>query len=300
MTETAHRADIVLPAASAYEKSGTVTNVCGEVQKLKQALKVMGAKTDLEIFGLIAKEMGLNLGIWLPDKVFDEIRKTVHGYNVPLPVLATGGAAPRIPLNGRVAALPGAIQSAGDTLFTSGSLCRAIQKSDAVMEAPGELGSSSEVAHDRCPARSGSNATMNFLILVLIKAGVVAFVLMTTLAYLQWIERKVIAHIQLRVGPRRVGPHGLLQPLADVIKLLTKEDMLPSHVNKFFYFLAPFIAVFFALIAISVIPFGPEINVGRNPHRYAAHRPEHRRPVHPRAIRHGRLRRRAGRLGVEQ
>jgi len=104
---------------------------------------------------------------------------------------------------------------------------------------------------------------MNFLILTLIKAAIVAFVLMTTLAYLQWIERKVIAHIQLRVGPRRVGPHGLLQPLADVIKLLTKEDMLPSHVNKGFYFLAPFIAVFFALIAISVIPFGTEVNLGR-------------------------------------
>jgi NADH-quinone oxidoreductase subunit H len=103
---------------------------------------------------------------------------------------------------------------------------------------------------------------MNFFILSLIKAAVVAFVLMTTLAYLQWIERKVIAHIQLRLGPRRVGPHGLLQPLADVIKLLTKEDMLPSHVNKFFYFLAPFIAVFFALIAISVIPFGTEVNIG--------------------------------------
>jgi len=103
---------------------------------------------------------------------------------------------------------------------------------------------------------------MNFFVLSLIKAAVVAFVLMTTLAYLQWIERKVIAHIQLRVGPRRVGPHGLLQPLADVIKLLTKEDMLPSHVNKIFYFLAPFIAVFFALIAISVIPFGTEISIG--------------------------------------
>src|SRR6266403_2195213 len=102
---------------------------------------------------------------------------------------------------------------------------------------------------------------MNFFILSLIKAAVVAFVLMTTLAYLQWIERKVIAHIQLRVGPRRVGPHGLLQPLADVIKLITKEDILPSHVNTVFYFLAPFIAVVFALIAISVIPFGPEINI---------------------------------------
>jgi NADH-quinone oxidoreductase subunit H len=103
---------------------------------------------------------------------------------------------------------------------------------------------------------------INFFILSLVKAAVVAFVLMTTLAYLQWIERKVIAHIQLRVGPRRVGPHGLLQPLADVVKLLTKEDMLPSHVNTVFYFLAPFIAVVFALIAISVIPFGGEINVG--------------------------------------
>src|ERR1700724_72238 len=103
---------------------------------------------------------------------------------------------------------------------------------------------------------------MNFLLLSLIKAALVAFVLMTTLAYLQWIERKVIAHIQLRVGPRRVGPHGLLQPLADVIKLVTKEDILPSHVNKVFYFLAPFIAVTFALISISIIPFGPEITVG--------------------------------------
>src|SRR5947208_7954173 len=103
---------------------------------------------------------------------------------------------------------------------------------------------------------------MNFYILSLIKAGLVAFVLLTALAYLQWIERKVLAHIQLRVGPRRVGPHGLLQPLADVIKLLTKEDLLPPYVNKFFYMIAPFLAVATALISISVIPFGPQITIG--------------------------------------
>src|ERR1700722_1913840 len=102
---------------------------------------------------------------------------------------------------------------------------------------------------------------MNFFVISLIKSALVAFVLLTALAYIQWVERKVLAHIQLRIGPRRVGPHGLLQPLADVIKLLTKEDMIPSHVNKFFYFLAPFIAVLFALISIAVIPFGPEINI---------------------------------------
>ncbi len=139
LSETAQQADIVLPAASAYEKSGTVTNVCGEVQKLKAAAKVMGTKTDLEIFGLLAKEMGLNLGIWLPDKVFEEIRKTVHGYNVPLPIVATGGAAPTMPLNGRVAALPGSIASANDTLFTSGSLSKYSNVLNAVMESPGKL-----------------------------------------------------------------------------------------------------------------------------------------------------------------
>ena len=139
LTETAKRADIVLPAASAYEKNGTVTNVTGEVQKLKQAVKVMGTKTDLEIMGLISKEMGLNLGIWLPDKVLEEIRKSVHGYSVPLPVLSTGGAAPTSPLNGRVASLPGAIASSGDTLFTSGTLSRYSKVLNSVMESPGKL-----------------------------------------------------------------------------------------------------------------------------------------------------------------
>jgi len=103
---------------------------------------------------------------------------------------------------------------------------------------------------------------MDFLILSLIKAAIVAFVLLTALAYLQWIERKVIAHIQLRVGPYRVGPHGLLQPLADVVKLITKEGVIPSHVNKLFYIMAPWMAVTLALLSIAVIPFGPQITIG--------------------------------------
>jgi NADH-quinone oxidoreductase subunit H len=102
---------------------------------------------------------------------------------------------------------------------------------------------------------------MEFFVVSVIKALVVAAVLMTTLAYLQWVERKVIAHIQARLGPSRVGPHGLLQPLADVIKLFTKEDLLPPYVNKFFYLLAPFLAVTMALISISVIPFGSQVTV---------------------------------------
>ena len=89
MTETAKRADIIFPAASAYEKDGTVTNVTGEVQRLKRALKTMGAKPDLEIIGFIAKEMGVNRDFLhaKPDASSNEIRTNVRGYDVPLPVL---------------------------------------------------------------------------------------------------------------------------------------------------------------------------------------------------------------------
>jgi NADH-quinone oxidoreductase subunit G len=141
MTETAKRADLILPAASAYEKNGTVTNVTGEVQRLKAAAKVMGAKADLEIMGLIQKEMGLNLGIWKSDKVLEEIRKTVRGYNVPLPVLTTGGAAHTTPVNGRftVASRPDLIRSSRDTLYTSGTLGRWSPTLQSVIEGPGGL-----------------------------------------------------------------------------------------------------------------------------------------------------------------
>lgn len=102
---------------------------------------------------------------------------------------------------------------------------------------------------------------MNFYILSLVKAGLLAFVLLTFCAYLVWIERKVLAHIQLRPGPYRVGPHGLLQPLSDLIKLVTKEGIIPRNVNLLFYLLAPFFSVALALVAIVVIPFGPEFEI---------------------------------------
>jgi NADH-quinone oxidoreductase subunit H len=100
-----------------------------------------------------------------------------------------------------------------------------------------------------------------FVVITVIKVVVVFAVLLTVLAYLQWVERKVIAHIQVRPGPYRVGPHGLLQPLADIIKLVTKEDLIPPHVNKPLFILAPFLAITMALLSISVIPFGPRIEV---------------------------------------
>jgi len=102
---------------------------------------------------------------------------------------------------------------------------------------------------------------MEFLVITAVKLALILFVFMTTLAYLQWVERKVIAHVQVRMGPSRVGPHGLLQPLADVVKLITKEGVMPPHVNKAFYLAAPFLAVFMALISISIIPFGTSLTI---------------------------------------
>ncbi len=141
LTETGQRADVVLPASSVYEKTGTVTNVCGEVQKLKAGAKTMGAKTDLEIVGLIAKEMGAQIGIWKPDNVFAEIRQSVPGYNVALPVLETGGATQTLPVNGSVPgdARPDLIRSDRNTLFLSGTLGRYSKMLHSVLEAPGKL-----------------------------------------------------------------------------------------------------------------------------------------------------------------
>ena len=95
------------------------------------------------------------------------------------------------------------------------------------------------------------------LVISILKIVVVMGVLMTALAYIVWFERKLIAHIQVRWGPYRVGPHGLLQPLADALKFLFKEDPTPAGVDKTVYFLAPFISLSLAITAIAIIPFGP-------------------------------------------
>jgi NADH-quinone oxidoreductase subunit H len=102
---------------------------------------------------------------------------------------------------------------------------------------------------------------MEFIIVSLAKAAIWIAAILGALLYLQWVERKVIAHIQVRLGPSRVGPHGLLQPLADVIKLLTKEDLVPPLANKFLYTLAPFLAVSLALLPVAVLPFGPQVEI---------------------------------------
>lgn len=96
-------------------------------------------------------------------------------------------------------------------------------------------------------------------IIVLIKGIILILILMTCAAYMTYLERIVMARMQLRLGPVRVGPFGLLQPLADAIKLLTKESFQPKEAETFTYWLAPFISMFTALVAFVLIPFGGTI-----------------------------------------
>jgi NADH-quinone oxidoreductase subunit H len=100
-----------------------------------------------------------------------------------------------------------------------------------------------------------------FIVASLIKIVLVIFVLLTAVAYTVWLERKVVGHMQNRWGPSRVGPFGLLQPLADGIKFLVKEDLTPPHVYRPLFIAAPMIAVICALTSISVIPFGTSITI---------------------------------------
>ncbi|HZQ96938.1 MAG TPA: complex I subunit 1 family protein [Candidatus Sulfotelmatobacter sp.] len=84
---------------------------------------------------------------------------------------------------------------------------------------------------------------------------------------MNWLERKILAHMQVRLGPMRVGPHGLLQPIADALKLLLKEDIIPAEADKIVFWVAPFIVVLAAFTVFVVVPFGPthaitDMNIG--------------------------------------
>ncbi len=102
------------------------------------------------------------------------------------------------------------------------------------------------------------------LIYVLI---IFAGVSLTVMWLINWVERKALAHFQVRLGPMRVGPHGLLQPFADALKLMLKEDIIPAEADQLIFWIAPVIGLLAAFTVYTVIPFGPsqavsDMNIG--------------------------------------
>ena len=113
-----------------------------------------------------------------------------------------------------------------------------------------------------------SAETLNHVVWPFIQIGVVVLITTLWVAYATYLERKISAFIQARLGPMRVGPWGLLQPIADGLKLLTKEDFIPAKADRWIFFVAPYIAVVAAFVVLSVVPFGPDwavitdVNIG--------------------------------------
>lgn len=103
------------------------------------------------------------------------------------------------------------------------------------------------------------------LFFLLLKLSIVLGVLLFTAAYLVWVERKLLARLQIRLGPNRAGKFGLLQPVADALKMLTKEDIVPDVADRFIFLLAPLVVATTAILMFAVVPFGQRVVIaGRN------------------------------------
>jgi len=113
-----------------------------------------------------------------------------------------------------------------------------------------------------------ANADVQYVFWAFVKIFIILNGMLGIVSYLIYAERKIAGHMQARIGPNRVGPFGLLQPIADVGKLFLKEEFIPAEANKVIFHLAPILAVVPALVTFSVIPFGPapffvtDVNVG--------------------------------------
>src|SRR5690242_17894575 len=102
------------------------------------------------------------------------------------------------------------------------------------------------------PGQAG-NMFWAFVYIMVVFAGISLAVVA-----MNWLERKALAHMQVRLGPMRVGPHGLLQPIADAIKLMIKEDITPSEADRWVFWIAPVFVVVTAFTVFIVVPFGPQ------------------------------------------
>src|SRR5262245_55937 len=99
------------------------------------------------------------------------------------------------------------------------------------------------------------------LLILIVKIVVIFGAVMNVVGLLSWVERKLMARVQMRPGPTRVGPFGLLQPFADLLKFVFKEEVIPTNANTLLYIAAPVLSLVPAFLSFSVVPFGPALQV---------------------------------------
>ena len=237
--EATEKATVVLPACGFAEKRGSMINGKGRLQRLNRAVRPPGkARDDWEILRDLLQAVGGGDSLLSIEDVFRQISETVPQF-AGLTSEQNRRSRRAHSANGRTAA--DAIPATNENNRASGR----------------DAGKTSRRPAANRSSRIDCTHGSFFIITSLLKiVGILFVVILPMVSYAVYAERRVSAFIQDRLGPNRVGPAGLFQPIADMFKLLLKEDFTPRAVNTFYYWLAPCLAVMPAIITIAVVPFG--------------------------------------------